>query len=287
MWHAVTIICKPGFEDIVSLCIFESGFSGIEDRSGPEKTVYTAYYHSGNDAPDSLDRFRLLLENKTIEYGESPAEVTTVEDVPEEDWEASWREGLGVIEVGKRLAVRPSWIEYDNIDERAEVVIDPKMAFGTGSHETTRLCLEILEEKNLKDVSVLDVGCGSGIIAAASVKLGARCAIGFDKDADSITNADENLRANRVQDYVIVYQAELKDVEPGHFNLVFANIISSALIPNIPRFHNFIMPNGTIVFSGILSEEEQAFTDHLTDNGFRIRQVRRHGEWIAFEVEEA
>lgn len=266
------------------ICIFESGFSGLEDRSDSDNTVYNAYYNTDN-GNDPLERFKTLLADRTA--GETAAEILTVNDVKEEDWEATWREGLGVIEVGSRLAIRPSWITYENPDERVEIVIDPKMAFGTGGHESTRLCLDILETKTLKDVSVLDAGCGSGVLSIAAVKLGARCAIGFDHDSDSITNADENTRANRVHDYITVYPADLSDVMPGHFNLIFANMISSSLIPNIHRFHEFLTPGGRIVFSGLLATEEEAFIALLKKEGYAIIQVRRLGEWIAVEVEEA
>lgn len=287
MWRSVTIQCKPGFEDIVTLGIFESGFSGFEERTASPDILYKAYCLKNDGSPDALERFSAFLKNASGKDGEPPAEIVSVEEVPDEDWEASWREGLGVVEIGKRLAIRPSWVDYDNKDERVEIIIDPKMAFGTGSQETTRLCLEIIEKSSLKDVSILDAGCGSGVIAIASVKLGARCAIGFDIDPFSITNAEENTRSNRVHDYVTVYQADIRHVEPGHFNLVVANIISGILTPIIDRFHSFLMPGGRIIFSGILKEEEKEFVALLKKNRFRVCQVKRIAEWVAIEVEEA
>lgn len=286
MWRSVTISCKPGFEDIVSLSIFESGFSGLIEKADSGDPCYTAYYLASTEKKqDPLAKLSDALKMRETNPGESPCTIVAVEDVPDEDWELTWREGLGALEIGSRLVVRPSWVDYDNEDGRIEIVIDPKMAFGTGSHETTRLCLEFLERTNLKDVSVLDAGCGSGVLSIAAVKLGARCAIGFDLDHDSVVNADENIRSNRVHDYITVYQGELSTVEPGHFNLVLANIISSALIPNIRRFHRFLMPGGWIMFSGLLAEEEKNFIKVLSTNGFRIRNITRIGEWIAVEAE--
>lgn len=285
MWRSVTITCKPGFEDIVSLSIFESGFSGLIEKTDSSDPCYTAYYLASSEKKDPLAKLTAALKKKELKPEEAMATIVAVEDVPDEDWESAWRKGLGALEIGERLVVRPSWVDYDNEDGRVDIVIDPKMAFGTGSHETTRLCLEFLERTNLKDVSVLDVGCGSGVLSIAAVKLGARCAIGFDNDHDSVLNADENIRANRVHDYITVYQGDLATVEPGHFNLVLANLISSALLPNLKRFHRFLMPGGWVVFSGLLAEEEKEFRKQLSAAGFRVRNVTCLGEWIAIEVE--
>ena len=173
--------CEPGFEDIVSTLIFESGFSGIEETGDGTPVTYIAYYRTDPETPDPVTT--LAESIAAVETGNEhvPATVSAVETVPEEDWEAKWREGLGLVEIGERLVVHPSWIDYKNDGEHVEIVIDPKMAFGTGSHETTRLCLAYLERTKLRDMSVLDVGCGSGVVLISAVKLGGRCGIGDRK----------------------------------------------------------------------------------------------------------
>jgi len=286
MWCSVSITCEPGYEDVVSTCIFESGFSGLQETTDNGSVVLSAFYCRSSGDPDPLELLRQTLEETERRTGKKTAEIRSVEDVPDEDWEASWREGLGPVEIGSRLVVRPSWIVYDNSDERVEVVIDPKMAFGTGSHETTRLCLEILEKTPLRYKSLLDAGCGSGVLSIAAVKLSARCAIGFDIDPCAIDNAVENIRSNRVHDYVTVYRADLNDIEPGRFDIVIANIMSEILTPTLERFHNFVLPGGKIVFSGLLAEEEKTFVSRLKHAGFGVISINRMGEWIAIEAEE-
>ncbi len=284
MWYSVNIKCKTGYEDSLSTFVFESGFSGLEEQSNNGTTVLKAFYRSSPEQGDPVKSLEEAIAGSIERVGEDYAKIEDVNKVPDEDWESKWREGLGPIEVGSRLVVRPSWVDYDNVDDRAEVVIDPKMAFGTGGHETTRLCLEYLEAATLRDVSVLDCGCGSGILSIAAVRLGARCAIGFDYEQASIENAADNVRSNRVYDYVTVYQADLAKVTPGRFNLVLANIISGVLMPNVARMKRFVLPGGVILFSGILKEEKQDFVKKLKDSGYSVNEVRTLNEWISVEA---
>ncbi len=281
VWRSVLIECEPGCEDAVSGLVFEAGFTGIEEHFDSGRIRYSAYYRVQPELDDPLERLKGLFEASNDFTGESCASIVETTEVVNEDWEKSWREGLTPIEIGERLVVRPSWTEYDNEDERVEVVIDPKMAFGTGAHESTRLCLEILEKMTLRNISVLDIGCGSGILSIGAVKLGARCAIGFDFDPDSVANAQMNLKSNRVDDRVQIYEGDLAEVEPGRFNLVVANIISSVLTPRLGNIRSFIMPGGMAIFSGILAEEEKEFVKELKKKRFKVDEIFRSGDWIA------
>jgi len=285
MWRSVSIVCEPGFEDMVSSCIFESGFSGLEEHTSNGKTEYRAFYRASPEVPDPVESLSGFFTAAARRTGTKPAEIRSIDGVAEEDWETSWRRGLTAVEIGSRLVIKPSWVEYPNPGKRHVVTINPKMAFGTGGHETTRLCLEILESMDLRELSVLDAGCGSGILSIAAVKLGARCAIGFDNDPYALANAIENVKANRVHEMVTVYRAELATVMPGRFDLVFANMISGALLPNLGRFRGFLTPGGLAVFSGLLREEEAEFLKNLARTGFHVTDVRSLGEWIAVMCE--
>jgi len=269
----------------VSNCIFESGFSGLEEHTANGKTEYRAFYRTSPETADPLESLSGFFAAAARRTGTKPAEILSVDRVAEEDWETSWRRGLAAVEIGSRLVIKPSWVEYPNPDKRHVVTINPKMAFGTGGHETTRLCLEILESMDLRELSLLDAGCGSGILSIAAAKLGARCAIGFDNDPNALTNALENVKLNRVHEMVTVYRAELATVMPGRFDLVFANMISSALLPNLGRFRGFLTPDGIAVFSGLLEKEKTEFLKNLERTGFRPNEVRSLGEWIAVTCE--
>ena len=279
------IVCEPGLEDIVSNLIFESGFSGAEEKVVDDSTVFTAYFVPAGGDLDPVKRFASAIKGVETGNDHPAAVISETEPVPDEDWEKSWREGLELVEIGERLVVHPSWIPYDNDGEHVEIVIDPKMAFGTGSHDTTRMCLTYLEHTTLRDKSVLDVGCGSGILSIAAVKLGARCAIGFDIDKFSITNAAENIRSNSVHDRVQLYQANLSEAHPGHFNIILANLISSTLIPHLRKFQSFLLPDAVIVFSGILAEELTDFSAHLKKAKFKIVSTETLGEWVSIICE--
>ena len=135
LWRSVRICVKPGFEDIASAVIFESGFYGLLEESVSEKgTFFSAFYRVSKEQNDPLDSLMGNLEPYTTRLGENPIEIEETADIPFQDWEFSWRQGLAAVETGKRLVVRPSWVPYDNPDKRIEILIDPKMAFGTGGH---------------------------------------------------------------------------------------------------------------------------------------------------------
>ena len=280
-WRAARIRCEPGCEDAVGALLFASGFSGLQEETEQDSAVLTAYCRSDASDGDPVTRLRKLLANAARETGIPPGTIETVGDVPDEDWERTWRAGLGPVEIGRRIVVRPSWTPYDNRESRIEIVIDPRMAFGTGGHETTRLCLELLEESQPAGARVLDAGCGSGILSIAAAKLGAVRVQGFDNDNDSVANARDNIAENGVADRITITLADLATIRPGPADLVFANMISGVLEPNLGRFPSFMAPGGTVVFSGLLVAEEKQFRSALAVEGFTVRDVRCMGEWIA------
>ncbi|MFC1551298.1 50S ribosomal protein L11 methyltransferase [Candidatus Latescibacterota bacterium] len=292
-WCSVSIECEPGFEDILSTSIFDSGFSGLEETkifSHASHTLFTAFFPQTSDHNTPLAAFERELNEMAARLGKMPGRIVSVGEVPFEDWEMSWREGLDAIEIGTTLVVRPSWVEYTNSGSRVEIIIDPKMAFGTGSHATTYLCLEALEEYHLAGkidgISVLDAGCGSGVLSIAAAKFGARTVHGFDYDGFSVENAVENIGINNVGDRVTIENAELAAFKTDPCDIVFANMISGVLVPNLAVFHSFLGPDGEIVFSGILAEEQTYFTESLTHEGFVPLKVTRRDEWIAVYARE-
>lgn len=285
-WRSVEIACEPGFEDMASACVFESGFSGSMERIADDRTIITAYYQPHSGAASPVTTFRTLIAGMIPGSSLLPVRILCEADVPDEDWEVKWRDGLGVIEAGDRLAVRPSWVTYGNPSGRIEIIIDPRMAFGTGGHATTRLCLEAMERLDVAGRRVLDAGCGSGVLSIAAAKLGAAYCYGFDIDEDSVNNARDNATINGVTGRVTFEQGDLGKVAPGRFDVVFANMISSILIANLSRFHTFLAPEAVIIFSGLLAEEETMFSEALAANGFAAGRVDHDEEWITVEARE-
>jgi ribosomal protein L11 methyltransferase len=177
--------------------------------------------------------------------------------------------------------VRPSWVEYGNQEGRIEIIIDPKMAFGTGGHATTHLCLEALERIDPGGKTVLDAGCGSGVLSIAAARLGAARVFGFDNDPFSIENAHENILLNDVPERVKIVLADLNEINPEPADILLANLISGVLIASMDKFPALLNPGGIAVFSGILAEEEECFTGHLRTHGFRMLSIDHRDEWIA------
>ena len=266
--------------------MFESGFSGLYEETGLQgQIVITAYFPLDSVNPSPLELFRTLLEEHFGNLRQKPCEILSVESVPVKDWEHEWRKGLSAIEIGSSLVVRPSWVEYDNREERIEIIIDPKMAFGSGGHATTSLCLEAIEDMDVRGLSVTDAGCGSGILSIAAVKLGAASVYGFDSDPFSVQNALENIEINDVGNKIRIEESDLTSVNIKPSDLILANIISGILIANLSVFRSLLNPGGRIVFSGVLAEEEQPFISALQKNDYNILEITRKDEWIAVIAE--
>lgn len=284
VWKSVLVECEPGFEDMVASMIFEAGFSGFQEEAANGRTMYTAFFSLQPDT-DPLDSLQTALAARRTLIKTLPARIAAVDAVPETDWERKWREGLAAVETGRQLVVRPSWVEYENTGGRIEIIINPKMAFGTGGHATTALCLEAVERLNLGGKTVIDAGCGSGVLSIAAARLGAVRVYGFDNDPFSVDNAEENIRINGVQDRVTVEAADLERVRPVPADMVFANLISGVLIAHLHAFRAFLNPGGTVVFSGLLAVEEKMFASRLAPEGFRLRSVEYRDEWIAITAD--
>lgn len=280
MWKVVSLSCEPEFGDLLSTLIFESGFSGLEEQNDSGSMRLKAYYPQSL-SPDPLDVFMKLMKTTFGDDASDKIRITEVEIIPDEDWETRWREGLGAVEAGKSLVIRPSWVNYSNVHERIEIIIDPKMAFGTGSHASTYLCLEALEQLNPAGKTVIDAGCGSGVLSIAAAKLGASQVWGFDNDPFSTDNAKENALINGVQEKVKIELFDLEQVKPEPADLVFANLIYHVLVINLPHFRSFLKPGGKIIFSGLLAEQETPFLENLHKKGFRVISISYREEWMA------
>ena len=212
--------------------------------------------------------------------------------VDEEDWAESWKEHFHVERFGERIVVVPSWRRYEPRPRDVVITLDPGMAFGTGQHETTRMCLEALERAVRPGTRVLDVGCGSGILSIAAAKLGAREVLAVDVDANCVRITDENARANGVEGIVRVREGSAGDAWPfatpsEGFDVVVANIIARVIIELAPALVSALAPAGQLIASGIIGEREAETVTALGAAGARIDVVRAMGEWRCIEAVRA
>lgn len=210
-----------------------------------------------------------------------------------EDWSTAWRKNYHPILVGEKLLVVPAWISLPR-SERIQVVMDPGMAFGSGTHPTTQLCLELieqfLEEQSGCPITFLDIGCGSGILSIAAAKLGVDPVYGVDIDPESVQIARENAGINRVSDLVTFQVGSVKDVLAGdlparQFSLVAINMIAHLLNKMIDQgLSNLVAPGGELIISGMLVDQALQVRERLLGEGFRIQSVRQEGDWVAYRA---
>ena len=202
--------------------------------------------------------------------------------VRQEDWENGWKAHYHALEIGRRLAVVPSWEEYDNTSGRAVLRLDPGMAFGTGTHETTALCLGVLDEWVQGGERMLDVGTGSGILAIAALKLGAAEADGVDIDPMCVRTAGENAGRNGVEGRFKVLVGDLAAKASGRYQIITANIVANAILKMAPAIPPLLAPGGRFVASGVIDTRRDEVAAGLAAAGLIVDEIREKNGWAAF-----
>lgn len=231
---------------------------------------------------DNIDEIIAYINEKVeeikalgIDVGEGKVEF---EKMYEEDWANNWKKYYKPSKVGEKIVVKPIWEEYEAKDEELVVELDPGMAFGTGEHETTRMCIQALEKYVQNDSTVFDVGCGSGILAIAAAKLGAKLAVGVDLDPVAVESAKENVGFNNI-DNIEILHGNLIEVIDGKADIVVANIIAEIICILTEDVSRVIKPNGYFITSGIIHDRVEMVTNKLEECGFEVVKVNKDGEW--------
>ncbi len=294
-WVVIEIKVKGEFVDLVSAVLDDYGCSGtvIEERAldtfdvpddvlNPKEVYCLKTYFDAVSSPQLLVS---TLENGFNEIPLLEKEIQSVslgDAVDLEDWAEGWKQNFSSFRIGENLVIRPSWEEYT--PELGEVVveIDPGMAFGTGTHETTQLCLEMIAEL-LKQTDapqdMLDVGTGSGILALGAAALGCRKIVANDIDPIACNIARENIIKNRYDSRIEISEYLLEDL-PGQHDLVVANILAEENVRLRHAFLEHLRPGGWLVLSGILKEKEGLVQDGFADLGLKSFPSRYKDEWV-------
>ena len=228
-------------------------------------------------APDENPAEILPLFKERLDAAGIPYELTTA-GVEQEDWQNAWKKYYHAMDIGKRLAIVPGWEEYET--DRTVITMDPGMAFGTGTHETTSLCLEVLDERVRGGERVLDIGTGSGILAIAALRLGAACAEGVDIDPMCVRTAGENALRNGVQDRFTVLVGDLSDKASGVYNIITANIVAAAILSLAPHVPALMAPGAVFVASGIIDARKEEVLAGLRGAGLDPFEVREKRGWV-------
>ncbi len=249
----------------------------------------TAYFPADGPIEEMLRQIREFLSANGPGFpGYTPSEPVLAR-IAEEDWSSSWKENFKPLRIGERLVIRPTWEEFAAKDADIVIDLDPGMAFGTGTHATTSLCLSVLERimsgkgqaentREWKARKVLDVGTGSGILGIAAVKLGAEQVIAIDLDGDAVRAATENSILNGVSARMQVSDTPLEMTGCG-FDVILANILAEDLARLAPELTKRLAPGGFLVLSGILNEKESIVAESYAELGPGPLEVLREDEW--------
>lgn len=199
--------------------------------------------------------------------------------VQEEDWATSWKAYFKPVRIGKHFLIKPTWEEVNPESEDVILELDPGMAFGTGTHATTSLCLETIEEVVRPDITVFDLGTGSGILAIAAAKLGAQVEA-IDLDAVAVKVAQENVELNKVEDRVRVLQGDLGSVLKGQADLVVANIIADVILILLPDLKRILKDDGEFLASGIIEHRSPDVEKGLQEQGLELIEKKENSGWV-------
>ena len=269
----VTVRVRPEQLELAQLRLWELGATGLEERDqttivrepDPSGTVVIAAF------PDEASARYALREIR----GEYEADIIYV---PQEDWATEWRRGFGAQRIGERLLLHPSWEPAPSKPGDAVLTIDPENAFGSGDHETTRLVLQVLDQRVTGGERVLDVGCGSGVLSIAALRLGAASARATDIEEDAVVVAKRNAELNGVSASIQVSTQPLAEID-GVYDIVLANIETRVLV-NMPKdLQARMAPAGVLILSGILRGERDALLAVYA--AMKLEACLEEGEWCA------
>lgn len=276
---------------VVPYGIYIEDYSALEDEvrsiahvdlidkellSKDKKTAYIHIYLEPDSNP--AEALAFLSERYTAEGIEHELNTSETAEV---DWRNNWKKFFNPTPVGEKLLIRPTWRDDYDAGERAVLNLDPGLAFGTGSHETTKLCLECIETHLKEGASVLDVGCGSGILAIAALLLGAKNAVGVDIDETAVKTAVENAELNNVGDKFTAVCGDLTEKISGKYDLIVANIVADAIISLSDGVKKFMNPDSVYITSGIIDTRGDEVSTHLSRD-FDIIERFETGGWVCF-----
>ena len=240
------------------------------------KSIIHMYIAESDNAVEAISYLKERFSAAGIEH-----EIGSL-TVDDSDWNENWKKYFKAFEIGKTLAVCPSWENYENAEDRTVISLDPGAAFGTGSHATTSLCLEVLERYVNGEKSVLDIGTGSGILGIAACLLGASSAIGVDIDAQSVRVARENSERNGVAAKTEFLVGDLADKITGKYDIVCANIVADVVIRLFDNVSDFMKNDAILIVSGIIDMRAPEVEASAIAHGFKITESHTREEWHAY-----
>ena len=282
-WYSIDInIQDEIFKDIVTEYAFSIGCKGIEDldeTTFEDTTGLRLFFEEDINPETIIGKLKVFLKEKDIE-GLSEIKI---ENIPQTDWREEWKKSYKPIDAGKFIVI-PAWQIVET--EKEKIFIEPKMAFGTGTHETTKLMLEQISKLDLKGKKVFDAGSGSGILSIAAVKNGAEMVVAVDIDEESYDNCRENAALNNASEKIIVKFTNDQDYAvKDEYDVVLANINRLVLEKLLPNFKKIVKPGGVILLSGILIDDNEKMYKRIREvDGLKSDGYFEMGEWCCMKM---
>ena len=260
------------------------------------ETTVTVYLPENSQGLDNLNSIKGIL--KTLKDNDFEGSFGRLEyelkNVREEDWANNWKQYFKPLCIGDKILVKPSWESVEPNEKRTVLEIDPASSFGTGQHNTTQLCLELLEKYIKPGDSLLDLGCGSGILSIGAILLGAEKACAVDIDENSVKIAEENAKKNNIakEKYTalcgnIISDIGLREQIGNGFDVVCANIVADVLVAMSPLFKDFLKDKGILVVSGIIDSRKDEVLNVIKERGFELLETSEKEDWSAAAFKKA
>lgn len=250
----------------------------------PDDVLVKAWFERGEKERETLEAVRAHLEQLRAQGGEVGTLALELTGVKDEDWSENWKKYYKPFRIGAHLVVRPTWEAYEAAPGDLVIELDPGMAFGTGTHETTSMCMQFLEKHLQEGMRVMDVGTGSGILAIAAARLGAREVLAIDIDPAAVKVARENIALNHVQDRVRAVEGDLCKSKAMPCDLAVANIVADAIRMLAAPLTRHLKKGGLLICSGIIREREQDVLEAALAAGYAVADRLEKGEWVALAL---
>lgn len=256
----------------------------------PMVRVYLADNSQGREKMEFILEGIEALRNETeFDLGSLKTEISETDD---SEWADNWKEFFHPLPIGNSFVVKPTWEDWEG-EDRIVLEIDPESSFGSGQHETTSLCLEALEDISLEGVSVLDMGCGSGILGIGALLLGAKDVLAVDIDKNAVDIAVKNANLNKVENFeglcgnTLADQGVYEKVTSKKYGVILANIVADVIIAMAPTFKKVLEDDGILICSGIISPRKGEVLTALAENGFALTGIGEKNDWVAITCTKA
>lgn len=302
-WIEVVLKAPRDIEELVIDKLYEYEIDGVNVED--DKLIFDMY-ESGTgweliDLPDEkpgdfvrlkvffdIGEYNEFIKGELLEYIEKldrDVHIISEEILDNMDWANEWKKYFKVLKLGESIVIKPSWEEYEKNEGEIVIDIDPGMAFGTGTHASTAMCLKILEKQNVSGLDVLDIGSGSGILSIAAAKLRAKSVTAIDIDPVCVETTIENAELNNCADLIIAKEADLTKGLDGKFDYVLINIIAEVIVHLLDYLHVNLKKGSKLILSGIIEENTDIVIDKLKERGYMVLELNRDSGWTSILAE--